>query len=222
VARHPALAGITVSTRDFGKGGSNIPTEHGTAVASILVREGAQQIHAANIFRGGTGTPFTSAENVASALEWLVASKVPVVNMSLAGPRNAILDRLVQRTIAKGTAIVAAAGNGGPTAPPAYPAALPGVVAVTAVDANLRVYRYANQGPYLDVASLGVNETAAKPGGGYSLYTGTSFATPHVAAWMANCMRGADSASCERKMIAGAKDLGAPGRDPVYGYGLVR
>jgi Subtilase family len=222
ISRHPALAGTTINSHDFGKGKAGIPTEHGTAVASILVSEGARQIVAANIFRGGTGSPFTSAETVAVALEWLVSNKVPVVNMSLAGPRNAILDRLVQRTIAKGTAIVAAAGNGGPTAPPAYPAALPGVVAVTAVDANFRVYRYANQGPYLDVASLGVNEIAAEPGGGYSLYTGTSFATPHIAAWLASCMRNADRRSCERKMIAGAKDLGAPGRDPVYGYGLVR
>ncbi len=221
VARHPALAGPAISTRDFSKGGASIPTEHGTAVASILVSEGAKSLFVANIFRGGSGAPFTSAEAIASALEWLVGNRIAVVNMSLSGPRNAILDRLIDRSAAKGTIIVAAAGNGGPTAAPAYPAALPSVVAVTAVDAKLRVYRYANQGPYLDVAARGVNEPAAKVGGGTALFSGTSFATPHVAAWLASCRTGAASDACSRLLFERARDLGAPGRDPVYGYGYV-
>jgi hypothetical protein len=222
VARHPALSGPAISTRDFSKGSAAIPTEHGTAVASILVSEGAKSLYVANIFRGGGGVPFTSAEAIASALEWLVSNRIPVVNMSLSGPRNAILDRLIDRTAAKGTIIVAAAGNSGPTAPPAYPAALPKVVAVTAVDANLRVYRYANHGPYLDVAARGVNEPAAKAGGGTGLFSGTSFATPHVAAWLASCRTNAGSDTCNGQLIKNARDLGAPGRDPVYGYGFVR
>ncbi len=222
ITRHDALLGATITARDFSTGSGNIPTEHGTAIASLLVQDGAKTIVAANIFRGGTGAPFTSAENVAAALDWLAGSKVPVINMSLAGPRNAILDRLVQKTIASGSKIVAAAGNGGPGAPPAYPAALPSVVAVTAVDSKMRIYRYANQGPYLDVASLGVGETAAKAGAGYALFSGTSFATPHVAAWMASCMRDSSGNNCEAKLFKSARDLGLPGRDPVYGHGFVK
>jgi Subtilase family len=222
VARHPALTGSAISTRDFSKGNSAIPTAHGTAVASILVSDGAKSLFVANIFRGGAGAPFTSAEAIASALEWLVGNKISVVNMSLSGPRNAILDRLIERSAAKGTIIVAAAGNGGPTAPPAYPAALPNVVAVTAVDANLRVYRYANQGPYLDVAARGVNEPAARASGGTGMLSGTSFATPHVAAWLASCRATAASETCNRGLIANARDLGAPGHDPVYGHGFVK
>lgn len=222
VASHPALVGAQVVSRDFSHGHSAIPTGHGTAVASILVSDGASSIHVANIFRGGEAAQFTSADSIASALEWMVANRVPVINMSLSGPRNAILDRLILRSSSRGTVIVAAAGNSGPTAPPAYPAALPSVIAVTAVDSNLRVYRYANQGPYLDVAARGVNELAARVSGGTALFTGTSFATPHVAAWLANCMTAATMGACTQRLIANARDLGQPGYDPVYGHGLVR
>lgn len=222
VASHPALVGPQVVSRDFSHGQSAIPTGHGTAVASILVSDGASSIHVANIFRGGEAALFTSADSIASALEWMVANRVPVINMSLSGPRNAILDRLIQRSAARGTVIVAAAGNSGPSAPPAYPAALSSVIAVTAVDSNLRVYRYANQGPYLDVAARGVNEPAARASGGTALFTGTSFATPHVAAWLANCMATATASACTQHLITNTRDLGQPGFDPVYGHGLVR
>lgn len=222
VASHPALVGPQVVSRDFSHGQSAIPTGHGTAVASILVSDGASSIHVANIFRGGEAALFTSADSIASALEWMVANRVPVINMSLSGPRNAILDRLIQRSAARGTVIVAAAGNSGPSAPPAYPAALPNVIAVTAVDSNLRVYRYANQGPYVDIAARGVNEPAARVSGGTALFSGTSFATPHVAAWLANCMTGAPASACTQRLIASARDLGQPGHDPVYGHGFVQ
>lgn len=222
VASHPALVGPQVVSRDFSHGQSAIPTGHGTAVASILVSDGASSIHVANIFRGGEAALFTSADSIASALEWMVANRVPVINMSLSGPRNAILDRLIQRSSTRGTVIVAAAGNSGPSAPPAYPAALPTVIAVTAVDSNLRVYRYANQGPYLDVAARGVNEPAARVAGGTALFTGTSFATPHVAAWLASCMTGATANACRQRLISSARDLGQPGHDPVYGHGFVQ
>lgn len=221
VASHPALAGPHVVARDFSHGQSAMPTGHGTAVASILASDGARSIHVANIFRGDETSQFTSADSIASALEWMVANRVPVVNMSLSGPRNAILDQLIQRSSERGTVIVAAAGNSGPSAPPAYPAALPSVIAVTAVDSNLRVYRYANQGPYLDVAARGVNEPAARASGGTALFSGTSFATPHVAAWLANCMNGATAGICTQRLIANTRDLGQPGYDPVYGHGFV-
>ncbi len=221
VTAHATLEGTALTRKDFSSGKTSVPIDHGTAVASILASEGAKSLYVANIFRGGTGSPFTSAEAIASALEWMVSNRIPVVNMSLSGPRNAILDKLIERTSAKGTVIVAAAGNSGPTAPPAYPAALPSVVAVTAVDAKMRVYRYANQGKYLDVASRGVNEPAAKASGGTALFSGTSFATPHVAAWLARCMQGGRSGSCSQKLVSSAKDLGTPGHDAIYGYGFV-
>ncbi len=222
IAGHPFLRGAAIDIRDFGPKGSAVPTAHGTAVASLLVSEGSNRLLVANIFRGQPSAPFTSADAIVNALEWMVEKQVPVVNMSLAGPRNAILDRLVDEAVARGTMIVAAAGNGGPSAPPAYPAALRPVVAVTAVDDQMRVYRYANQGRYITVAAAGVDQPAADARGGIGLFSGTSFATPLVAAWMGRCLKTAKPADCARKLRLSAVDLGEPGYDPVYGYGLIR
>jgi subtilisin family serine protease len=68
-------------------------------------------------------------------------------------------------------------GNGGKEAP-AYPAAHPDVIAVTAIDADARIYKKANRGEYIDLAAPGVDVWAAKAGGGGSYRSGTSFAVP--------------------------------------------
>jgi hypothetical protein len=224
VAAHQWLANTQLQQRDFTPATVSSPSEHGTAIASLLSADGAGQIYAANVFQGSAAKPYTSADALVRALNWMVEQNVVVINISLAGPRNAILDALVARSIGKGHIIVAAAGNGGPTAPPAYPAALPNVVAVTAVDRNMRIYRYANQGRYITVAARGVDVTAAAPGGGGSSYSGTSFATPHIAAWMARCAKSVGAATrqkCMASLEKSAKDLGAPGRDAVYGLGYI-
>jgi len=221
VTAHPALAGARIVAWAGGErpGG---PVAHGTAVASIIAASGDPTIYSANIFRGSPSRPFTSADVVAQALEWLLSHDVPVINMSLAGPRNALLDRLIGEAVARGRTIVAAAGNGGPTAPPAYPAALPGVIAVTAVDHDLRVYRFANRGRYVAFAASGVDVMAANAPGGMARFTGTSFATAHVAAILARCRAGGNSAAqCLDRLVKSARDLGPPGRDDIYGYGFV-
>ncbi|WP_284123980.1 S8 family serine peptidase [Parerythrobacter aestuarii] len=218
---HPLMRGVAITRKSFGTSGNPAPPAHGTAVASILASEGTSRLFSANIFRGTATKPFTSADAIVDALDWMVAQRVPVVNMSLSGPRNAILDRLVKQSIGRGTLIVAAAGNGGPSAPPAYPAALPEVVAVTAVDSHNRVYRYANQGRYITVSAFGVGQPAADTKGGVKRFNGTSFATPHVAAWIARCLGKDNAQGCARRLRESARDLGQPGYDPVYGYGLI-
>jgi hypothetical protein len=224
IAAHNVLKNTRLQQRDFTNANAVAPTEHGTAIASLLASDGASQIVAANIFQGSSAKPYTSADFIVRALDWMVGQDVPVINISLAGPRNKILDALIARALAKGHVIVAAAGNGGPTAPPAYPAALPNVVAVTAVDRNLHVYRYANQGRYITVSAYGVDVTAAAPGGGTGSYSGTSFATPHIAAWMARCAKSVSPTTRQKCMAAlakSAKDLGKPGKDEVYGLGYI-
>lgn len=222
VVTHPSLGGVSVHARRFVPD-AGAASAHGTAVASILARDGATEILAADVFSGGGNRSYTSADAIVRALGWLSDARVPVINISLTGPRNLILDRLIARIGAIGHVIVAAAGNGGPTAPPAYPAALPNVVAVTAVDSAGRVYRHANQGSYIAVAARGVGIPAAAPGGGVALVTGTSFAAPHVAAILARCARqvSARNSSCVQSLLRTARDLGVPGRDPVYGVGVI-
>jgi subtilisin family serine protease len=121
--------------------------------------------------------------------------------------------------------LVAAAGNAGPQAPPAYPAALPSVIAVTAVDKDEAIMPQANRGDYIAFAAPGVRIWT--PGGdGLGVYrTGTSFAAPFVAAAVvAERMAGvpADADALRRRLAARSIDLGAPGKDPVFGYGLIQ
>ena len=221
VGRHAALSASRVVAWPAGNL-TSAPLEHGTAVASLLAGEGSATIYSANIFRGPANRPFTSADVIAEALEWMIASNVGTVNMSLAGPRNAVLDRLIRDASARGYQVVAAAGNGGPTAPPAYPAAVPGVIAVTAVDGDMHIYRYANRGRYIAVAARGVDVVAARSAGGFASFDGTSFATPHVAGWIARCRaRGATAPACRERLRTAARDLGPVGFDEVYGFGFI-
>jgi len=213
---------IGVTSRAFGRAGERSLAEHGTAVASILVAGGAGELVVANVFDNDGQRDFTSAQTIGSALSWLLDQQVEVVNISLAGPRNAVLDTLVHRAATRGTLIVAAAGNGGPSAPPAYPAALPDVVAVTAVDASQRIYRYANRGAYVRMATYGVRVPVELHGESSLVFTGTSFAAPRVAALLAACIDGGSTRQiCVTRLERAARDLGEPGRDAVYGFGFV-
>src|SRR5262249_48325065 len=118
-----------------------------------------------------------------------------------------------------------AAGNGGPEAAPAYPAAYGDVIAVTAVDQNQQIFAEANRGNYIDAAAPGVGIWA--PGGGqFGQYlTGTSFATPFAAAVLAMAVQSgvpATPAALRVQLASRSAHLGPPGKNPVFGYGLVQ
>ena len=117
-----------------------------------------------------------------AALEALAERNVRIVNLSLSDPPNEVLKRAIASAQEKGMLIVAAAGNNGPGAAPSYPAAYPGVIAVTAVDHNLAIYSRATQGEYIDLAAPGVNLWVAAPGGGGTARSGTSYAVPFISA----------------------------------------
>jgi hypothetical protein len=234
-AGHPALRGRTIRQRSFRSVGIAAPSRHGTAVASIIAGDASSgfpgmlpdaAILAAEVFHVGLdGRVRATATDVASALDWLAREGVPVANVSMAGPDNPLLARAVRRLAARGTVLVAAAGNNGPAAPPAYPAGYDEVVAVTAVDRHRRPYRLANRGPHLAFAAPGVEVWAAAGGDEGGVHTGTSFAAAYATAIVADAVasRGLTGrARVEARLAAAAVDLGAPGRDPVFGAGLVQ
>jgi subtilisin family serine protease len=164
------------------------------------------------------------AAALVAAIETLVERGVGVVNLSLSGPPNAILEQAVASAHARGVVLVAAAGNEGPGAEPSYPGAYPEVVAVTAVDRDLNIYKRATVGDYVDLAGPGVNLwTAAK--GRSARSSGTSYAVPFVTA-AAALLRAANSDLSPGEVLSGisltAQDLGPAGRDPVFGWGLVQ
>ena len=211
-----------VRLQRFGCGGSVVPNAHGTAVAAILATHvSVDEIFTADVYCGAPAGGAIDA--VAAALGWLAREKVGVINISLVGPRNALLERVVSTLVARGFLIVAAVGNDGPSAPPLYPASYPGVVGVTAVDGNHRVLAEACRGEQVDFAARGADmKVATQAPDVYAPVRGTSFAAPIVAALLVTDMASPDAGARERaiaKWTGVAQDLGKRGRDNVYGAG---
>lgn len=215
-ADHPAFRSQSITQRGFG--GPAIASAHGTAVASIL-SDGAS-LYVADVYGGRPAGGSASA--IVAALGWLAQARVDVINVSLVGPPNRALQAAIAAAIARGHIIVAAVGNDGPAAPPLYPAAYPGVVGVTGVDTRDRILPEAGRGPQVDFAAPGADLETAALGGGFGRVRGTSFAAPTVARLLAAQMQNADDAARAQQLLAAsARDLGARGRDDVFGAGLV-
>ncbi|MDA8093285.1 MAG: S8 family serine peptidase [Betaproteobacteria bacterium] len=216
---HGSLRGVDLEVRSFADGRASPPTVHGTAVASLLVGQARDfsgylpgaSLYAADVF-GGTANG-GSAVNIARALDWLADNNIAVVNISLTGPPNKLLEAAVRAFLAKGHVLVAAVGNDGPSAPPNYPASYPGVIAVTSVDTTRHLQLDANQ-DNSGFAAVGVNVRAANLPQGYASFTGTSYAAPAVTASAAMLLPKPD--------IAGAKSALAElmhASAPLNGYG---
>ena len=199
--------------------------EHGSAIVALLrdpnLASDTEVYVAAVVETLPDGGEAAGVDALVRALAWLLEEDVRVVNMSLAGPYNKILDRALQRASDRGALIVAAAGNDGPSAPPRYPAALNDVIAVTAVDASKQVYNQAVRGSHIDVAAPGVDVFINHDGGVYR--SGTSFAAPFVALYFATSQELPNDANDARRALENTStDLGVPGRDPVFGLGALR
>ena len=169
------------------------------------------------------GTTQGSTFSILKALDWAVAHNARVINMSFAGPPDPAMQRALVVARQKGAILVAAAGNAGPKSPPLYPAADPGVIAVTATDANDRLFTMANRGAYVSVAAPGVDILMPSPGGNYWMSSGTSMAAAYVSGVAALILerRPQLSPDAVRKvLLSTARDLGAKGRDDQFGAGL--
>lgn len=168
------------------------PDPHGTAVAALMVGRSEHfrgvapkaRLFAADIYcDSGSGG---SADRIAGALAWMARERVAVINLSIVGPPNQTLERVVGAMVKRGHLLVAAVGNDGPAAPPLYPASYPGVVGVSAVDKRGRVLPEAGRGAHVMFAAPGNNMVSAAPGAPpYRQVRGTSFASPIVAAMLA-------------------------------------
>lgn len=229
-ATRAGMGGRLVAMRFADAGGT---TDHGSTIASLLVggRPGpvpallpSGRLFAADVFGPMADRPLGSVVAVAAALDWLAAESVPVAGISLEGSPSEVLALAVARAADRGLVLVAAAGNGGPDAPPAYPAALPDVIAVSAVDGLGEPYAAGTRGDYVDVAAPGVGLWVNDGAGAGRRVSGTSYAVPFVTAALAVEARRMriDPNSAAVLLAARAVDLGASGRDPIYGAGLLR
>jgi minor extracellular protease Epr len=235
-AAMPGLRGAHIIQRGFLPSNAvAAPPDHGTAIAWILVGRhagrasgllpGAELAVAAVFEADPDGVPTADVVALVSGLDWLAGRGTRVINMSFAGQPNAVAALALRRVIDDHAIVVAAVGNGDPTAAPAFPAAEAGVIAVTAVDSFAQSYPDANSGSYVAFAAPGVRiwTPGGTPIGSYP--SGTSFAAPFVtAAVAARFASGSqpDSARITRALARRARDLGAPGKDPVFGWGLLQ
>lgn len=225
---HPVFREI--SLHEHGCAAGNVPSAHGTAVASLLVGRSEHfsgaaagaELYAADVYCGmATGG---AVDAVADAFAWLARERVPVINISLVGPANGLLEQVIRLVTTRGHIVVAAVGNDGPGAPPLYPAAYPAVVAVTGVDAHRRVLLEACRGKHVDFAAPGSDMSAAGLDTEFALVRGTSFAAPVAAGLFARQLIELDKPHADAAvamLLSQAIDLGSRGPDKVYGNGLV-
>ncbi|NUS70141.1 MAG: S8 family serine peptidase [Ensifer adhaerens] len=208
--------------------------QHGTAVAALIAGRrdsrapgllGNAHLIAVDAFqRKGGETDIAETYDLVRAIDLLASRNVTVINMSLSGPHNLLLEKTVALVAERNIIQVAAAGNDGPRAKPVYPAAYPAMIAVTAVDRNFKPYRRAGRGDHIDVAALGTGVWTAASIEGAAPKTGTSFAAPFVTAASAILRASHPSLSAQEvaKLVTEtAQDLGAPGKDPVFGWGVL-
>jgi hypothetical protein len=228
--RHDAFSQTNIVAQGFVASATPMPSQHGTAVASLLAGSDSDvagalpgaTLYAADVYCGQASGG--SADAIAQALAWLADNNVAVANVSLSGPPNAILGAAVSAFLKRGHVLVAAVGNDGPAAGVEYPAGYPGVAGVTAVDNQHGVELEANRGPDVAFAARGVDVSAASLHDRHESVTGTSFAAPVVAARFALLIPRPDphaAAQAWTLLERAALHLGPPGRNDVYGYGLL-
>jgi len=179
---HPDLAGAVAASFDvLGPHENNF---HGTAIAGAIAAHGrlmgvaprVRLLAVRSLDAAGQGTTLS----IVDGIEWAVARGARVLNMSFAGPQDPLLRQHVAAVHARGVVMVAAVGNDGPASPPLYPAADAHVIAVTATDADDRLYPLANRGRFIAVAAPGVDVLEPAPNDGMQLISGTSIAAAHV------------------------------------------
>jgi hypothetical protein len=179
---HPELAGAVAASFDVL--GPHETHFHGTAIAGAIAAHGrlmgvaprVRLLAVRSLDANGQGTSLS----IADGIEWAVARGARVLNMSFAGPHDPLLRQHLAAVHARGVVMVAAVGNEGPGAAPLYPAADANVIAVTATDADDRLYALANRGRYIAVAAPGVDVLEPAPNDGVQLISGTSVAAAHV------------------------------------------
>ena len=177
-------------------------------------------MHAFSTAANAESTTFSILKGV----DWSVRQGARIINMSFAGPRDPSLERALKAAYDKGIVLIAAAGNAGPKSPPLYPGADPNVIAVTATDANDKIFSGANRGRYIAVAAPGVDILVPSVDNTYQLTTGTSVSSAEVSGIVALLLERNPNLGPEdiRKILTtSAKHPGTKDRDDDFGSGLV-
>jgi subtilisin family serine protease len=225
---HADLAGVVVDEYDV-IGTPGPAHAHGTAMASAIAAQSKLlgvapkvKLLAVRAFAGGGDSAQATTFNVMKGLDWAAGKGARIVNMSFAGPNDAMLRDMLGKANERGIVLIAAVGNAGPRSPPLYPAADAHVIGVTATDAEDKLLPQANRGTQVAVAAPGVDILAAAPEGGYQVTSGTSVAAAH-ASGVAALLLARDGkltpAQVRNAMIRSAHPIAGPRRD--FGAGVI-
>jgi thermitase len=231
VANHPDLRGKVVAQEDLAN--NDIVAEdddlaHGTHVAGTVAALTNNSRGVAGgcpecgllVAKAGDYTGLTDAD-VVEGIYWSVENDAKVINLSLGGPGDSwALERAVDYAWAQGVVVVAAAGNQN-TSVPHYPSAYANVISVAATTKSDDKASFSNYGK-VDVAAPGVGILSTVSGRWYEAYSGTSMASPHVAA-LAGLLaaQGRTAPEIRQRIETTAVDLGPAGKDAYYGWGRV-
>lgn len=224
-----AIAGlrqVEVLEKPFA-GPSPTPADHGTSVAALLLqasrdaqgRMPLKKLYVADVY--GASPTGGSAELLVRGLNWMAREQVPVVNVSMVGPPNAMVEAAIRIMVGRGYLIVAPVGNDGPQARPLFPASYPGVVAVSAVDMQDRLLPEASHVPRVDFVAKGI-ASAPDAAGRIDTVRGTSFAAPIVSGRLSAVLPRPDPVLAHRAVAALAAAARHPhGRAAGYGHGII-
>lgn len=239
---HPDLQGAILAAQDFSGSFARERDRagHGTHCAGVIgarnndlgvvgVAPECSLVIAKSLGDDGSG----SGKMVAAGIDFCVAKGADIISMSLGSPfDDPYIRAAYNRAVTAGKIVICAAGNDGSDDSVNYPGKY--AIAVAAYDKQFRIAKFSSRGPEVTCAAPGVDilSTVPREMGNYAKMSGTSMATPHVAAVMALLLayhRSNPSAGtpvsnqdeAREHLHRSAKDAGSPGFDPAFGWGLI-
>lgn len=207
---------------------------HGTHVAGIIVDITLPNVKL-NTYRVANGRGEAYIDAVVSAIHQAIQDKVDIINISLGAEliyesiEEKMLKEALEQAIEKDIVVIVAAGNGdahmqGIEVGNIWPACYPDVVTVSAIKQDYMIASFSNYGKVIDLCAPGVDINSTYLGNKFIKMSGTSMACPFVSGAAALLLTD-DPEMSHLQVIEGLKsiaiDLGDPGVDEYYGYGLV-
>jgi hypothetical protein len=187
---HPDLTRVRV--RPLAEGPPTVPAAHGSLMAGVIAASEGNGVGIAGVApgadvvavpvctpRGASASDTCQLYHTLQGLDLAWEEQASLVNLSLVGPPNALLERALRRLDELGVVVVAAAGNEG-SAEARYPAAYPSVVGVAGHDRAGRPDPRSNRGPSAEIAAPGVEIVSTHPPGSFAFADGSSLAAAHV------------------------------------------
>ena len=226
--KHPELANSVADSFDA-LGSKEGPHVHGTGIAGAIVAHARlmgsapeARLLAIRAFGVGSKGAESTSYVILRGLDYAAEHGAQIINMSFAGPKDPLIERGVAATAARGILMVAAAGNAGAKSPPLYPAANPNVIAVSGTDAQEKLFTASNRGNHIAIAAPGADIFLPAPDEKYQITSGTSFSAAYisgVAALLLERNPALKPGDVRAILMRTASDLGAPGRDDLFGAG---